>query len=69
MVFKARHGLAPNFICELLSEKACSRYFLRSADDKHLLAIPKTKSKMLGDWAFFHAAPTIWSSLSLEIRN
>ena len=63
-----RHGLAPNSICEPLSEKACSRYSLRSADDKHLLAIPKTKSKTLGDRAFYHAAPTVWNSVPLEIR-
>ena len=68
MVFKAQHGLAPNYICELLSEKPCSRYRLRSADDKHLLAIPKTKSKTLDDRAFYHTAPTIWTSLQLEIR-
>ena len=68
MVFKARHGLAPNYIYELLSEKSCRRYSLRSADDKHLLAIPKTKSKTLGDSAFYHAVPTIWNSLPLEIK-
>ena len=43
-------------------------YSLRSADDKHLLATPKTKSKMLGDRALYHAAPTVWKSLPLEIR-
>ena len=57
MVLKARHGLAPNYICELLSEKPCSRYSLRSADEKHLLAIPKTKSNTLADRAFFQCCP------------
>ena len=67
-VFKACHDLASNCIYELLSEKPCSRYSLRSADDKHLLALPKTKFKMLGNKAFYHAAPTVWNSLPLEIR-
>ena len=44
------------------------RYSLRSADDKHLLAIAKTKFKTLGNRAFYHAAPIVWDSLPLEIR-
>jgi hypothetical protein len=41
---------------------------LRS-DGQGLLYIPKTNCKTLGDRAFAHAAPQLWNSLPLDVRN
>ena len=68
IVYKALNGMAPDYILQLLVTKPTSRYQLRS-DDRHLLCIPKTKCKTLGDRAFAHAAPTLWNSLPLSIRE
>ena len=45
------------FFCHILSLFFC------------LLHIPKTNCKTLGDRAFAHAAPQLWNSLPLDVRN
>ena len=66
LVYKALNGSAP--ISALLSPKSASKYDLRS-DDQDLLQVPATKLKTVGDRAFTSAAPRIWNTLPLEIRQ
>ena len=42
----ALHGLAPEYISEVLELKTSSRYNLRSSNDKHLLGHLKIKAKL-----------------------
>ena len=56
ITFKAIHGQAPDFICNLIRVKNPSRYGLRS-NSQVLLVPPSTKTKKtLGDRAFTAAA-------------
>ncbi len=69
LVYKALNNMAPIYISELLIPKPSSdRWTLRS-DDQGLLHIPKTNCKTLGDRSFAHAAPQLWNSLPLNVRN
>ena len=63
--FKAIHGLAPKYLCDLLTFKS-SLYNLRSAGSI-LLSMPAVRSKTIGDRAFMVAAPTLWNSLPKEL--
>ena len=66
ITFKAIHGLAPKYLCDLLTFKS-SLYNLRSSGSI-LLSMPAVRSKTLGDRAFMVAAPTLWNSLPKELR-
>ncbi len=67
LVYKALNNIAPIYISEMLIPKQSSdRWTLRSDG---LLHIPKTNCKTLGDRAFAYAAPQLWNSLPLDIRN
>ena len=65
LVYKALHGLAPKYICDMLTYKQSSNYSLRS-DEQVLLHVPTRKS--FGDCAFSKAGPTLWNLLPYEIR-
>ena len=67
LTFKALHGLAPQYLTELLERYSPTRN-LRSMD-LDLLVIPKTRLKSYGDRAFLKAAPTLWNNLPLNIRR
>ena len=66
ITFKAIHGLALEYLCDLLTFKS-SLYNVRSLGSI-LLSMPAVRSKMLGDRAFMVAAPTLWNSLPKELR-
>ena len=69
ITYKALHGLAPNYITELITVKPLSRYNLRS-DGELFLQRPTIKSSAtLGDRSFALAAPTLWNELPTEIRH
>ena len=69
ITFKAIHGHAPEYICNLIHIKTPSTYGLRS-NSELLLAPPSTKTmKTLGDRAFTAAAPSLWNKLPSEIRD
>ena len=61
ITYKAIHGLAPQYICELVQMKQ-SGWELRSTN-QYLLQIPKTRLKTYGD-----AGPTKWNHLPGHIR-
>ena len=60
ITFKVIHGLAPKYLCDLLTFKS-SLYNLRFSDSI-LLSMPAVRSKTLGDRAFMVAAPKLWNS-------
>ena len=69
ITFKAIHGHAPEYICNLIHIKNPSTYGLRS-NSELLLTPPSTKTKKtLGDRAFTAAAPSLWNKLPSEIRE
>ena len=67
ITYKALHGLAPNYITELITVKPLFHYNLRS-DGELFLQRPTIKSSAtLGDRSFALAAPTLWNELPTEI--
>ena len=69
ITFKAIHGQAPDYICNLIKVRNFSTYGLRS-NSELLLAPPSTKTKKtLGDRAFIAAAPSLWNKLTSAIRD
>ena len=58
LVYKALHGLTPNYICDMLTYKQSNNYFLKS-DEQGFLHVPTTRRKSFGYRAFFlKAGPT-----------
>ena len=69
LTFRAKHGLAPKYMTDLIATKNHSCYDLRSSKDL-LLANPLNDLKPpLGARTFTYAAPTEWNSLPSTIRN
>lgn len=66
-VFKSLHGLAPSYIADLIQEQKSMRS-LRSQSQKHLVVL-RSKMKSRGDRAFAVAAPKLWNSLPLYMRD
>ena len=69
LTYKAIMGLAPIYIKELVTVKQQGKYSLRS-NSGLLLQPPSFKSSVtLGDRSFAVAAPKLWNSLPLSVRN
>ena len=69
ITFKAIHGQAPDYICNLINVRNFSTYGLRS-NSELLLVSPSTKTKKtLGDRTFTAAAPSLWNKLPSAIRD
>ncbi len=69
IVFKALHGLAPDYISELITIKPPSSYSMRSNSK---LLLQKTTLKTLptlGDRSFGCAAPNLWNDLPSCIQQ
>ena len=67
LVFKAIHGMAPEYITDMIIPKSSGGYFLRS-NSQYQLVVPRSKHKYFGDRAFAVCAPTLWNKLPLEIK-
>ena len=67
MVYKSLHGMAPEYLRELLVPYTPARP-LRSADEPWLLHVPRA-SNALSDRAFSVVAPKMWNSLDVNTRN
>jgi hypothetical protein len=65
--FKAVHGTAPSYICELI-EKQQPRRTLQSST-RSLLTVPKSRTVTYGDRSFRVAAATLWNSLPEDMKN
>ena len=59
---------APVYLSDLLRVYSPSRQLLSSSDSK-TLRIPPTKTKTSGHRSFSYAEPSVWNSLSREIRH
>ena len=67
MTFKAIHGMAPDYICKLISGRKSTGYSLRSCK-KVMLEVPSGKIlPTLGGRTFCYAAPKLWNNLPSEI--
>ena len=66
IVYKAKHSGLPLYLNDKLVNKVLTK-LLRSSDQK-LYEIPRTSTK-IGDRAFGIAAPTIWNSIPLSVRD
>ena len=67
LTYKIMTGLAPPYLCELLSLRELPRE-LRSSSDINLL-VPRSRTTSYGDRAFSVAAPQLWNKLPSDIRE
>ena len=59
LTFKAIHGFAPSYLCELITVKESQRYSLRSSSELLLRMPSRITKKTLGDRAFQVSAPCL----------
>ncbi len=70
LTYKAKHGLAPTYITELISDYAPStKMSLRSSSQCLLTPGPRTNTCFYGDRAFSTAAPLQWNKLPVSVRT
>ena len=62
------HHNPPAYLSELLSIYTPSRS-LRSSLDQFTLTVPRVRTKSFGERAFSFAAPKLWNSLPIDIRQ
>jgi len=67
MKFRALHGQAPPYICDLMRPYASARS-LRSSD-QHLLMVPRTGFRTRGDRSIQAVGPRVWNELPLYLRS
>ena len=67
LVYKARHGLCPGYVSELLQERKSSPA-LRSSSPG-LLATPTSRTKTNGERTFSVSSPKLWNGLPNHFRN
>lgn len=67
LTYKAVHGLAPDYICDLVTPSIPARS-LRSAGSLSLCQ-PRCKLKTMGGRAFSCNAPKLWNTLPASIRD
>ena len=65
--FKALHGLAPGYVCDLIRPYQPPRA-LRSLD-LHLLHQPRSRTKTYGDRSFMVCSPYLWNKMPLHLRQ
>ena len=71
LTHKAFHGVAPVYLCKLITKHEHATVRTRRAQDCFLLSIPpisKTCAVSLFERSFLCAAPTLWNKLSIDIR-
>ena len=69
LTFKALNGMAPAYISDLINVRKHTRYSLRSYIGTILLHPAGKMKKSFGDRSFSVAAPTLWSTLPVSLRN
>ena len=67
ITFKGLHGMAPQYIQEMLVESNNSRYKTRSSNGRGVI-IPKVSHKTFGERAFALCGPSAWNKLPLDLR-
>jgi len=66
LTYKAIHGLAPEYIANLLHIK--EGHPRTRSSESHNFVVPSTKCKTFGDRCFSVAAPKLWNSLPCDIK-
>ena len=67
MVHKSLHGLAPDYLCSMFTDRnSITRYTLRDTENK--LAIPKPRTDYLKN-SFSYSGAVLWNSLPIELRQ
>jgi hypothetical protein len=66
LTFRILHGLAPNYLADLMSARAPGRQ-LRSSNIT-ILDVPRTNLKSAGDRSFSHQSSVLWNQLPSDIR-
>ena len=67
LTYKAIHGVAPAYLCDMVRLRQVSTHHLRSVDTPTLV-VPRTKCKTFGDRSFYKASPVLWNQLPSNIR-
>jgi hypothetical protein len=68
ITYKSLHGLAPQYLSDLLHLRAPS-YNTRLSNDSLLLAEPCTKYKSFASRSFSMSAPKLWNGLPYDISS
>ena len=71
LTHKAFHGVAPGYLCELITKHEQATVRTRRAQDCFLLAIPPINKTCVASFlerSFLYAAPTLWNKLSIDVR-
>ena len=68
LVFKCVNDVGPSYLSDILVKKPLTRT-LRSSADGLLLLVPRVKTESFGKRSFQYAAPSVWNSLPLSVRN
>ena len=63
LTFKALHGLAPQYIAQLLKPKPTPRQLRTILRRKSFENVPQARTKTFGDRAFSCVAPMLWNAL------
>ena len=69
LVYKSLHGLAPQYLVNLLTRKAQRREGLHSNDNTSQLEMPHTTRKTFAARAFSVLGPQLWNQLPKEIQG
>ena len=69
ITYKAQHDLAPHYIKELITPYQSARRGLRSEDTNLLKEKPTPRLTTYGPRSYTVAAPHLWNSLPVELRD
>ena len=70
LTFKVKHGLAPKYLTELISDYVPATSISLRSSTQHLLKPgPRTNTMYYGDRSFTVAAPYLWNRLPLSLRS
>ena len=68
LVYKAKHQIAPKYLCDMIGETPSTRYHLRSATAGKLY-VPRSNCKRFGDRSFGVCGPKLWNLLPSHLVN
>jgi hypothetical protein len=70
MIFKALHGIAPSYLCDMICKVPQPiRYLRSSATNDNKLIVPYTKCKTFAARSFSVYGPKLWNSLPVDLRR
>lgn len=69
MTFKASHGMAPDYLCKLISRRRKSTGYSLRSSKKVMLEVRSGKIPTLGGRAFCYAAPELSNNLPSKISS